>query len=274
MDTLRFADAYAAYSDAYAITRDTALLYNMGRALQALNRFPEALTKLEAFQAVASPELLAKVPKLGQLILDLRKQVSTLKVAANVPDARVLVRSTVMGKLPLAEPLRLTAGQAEIEVEADGYFPFHTVLDLPGGGEAVVDAKLFSKSTTGLLVVRASAPGSMVYVDERRVGLAPVELNVPGGNHRIRVTNIDFRDYETTAVVATGTRKDLDVKLLPPLIVTRWWFWGSVALVGAAAGAIGYAATTERAPDRGDILPGQIKTSSFRLGVMMPVVKF
>src|SRR5215212_6386311 len=51
MDTFRFADALAAYTDAYAITKDTALLYNMGRALQALNRFPEALDKLEAFDA-------------------------------------------------------------------------------------------------------------------------------------------------------------------------------------------------------------------------------
>jgi len=273
MDALRFAEAHAAYADVYAITRDPALLYNMGRALQALNRFPEALTKLEAFQAVAPPELKAKVPRLAELITDLRGRVATLRVRADVPRGRVLVRSTVMSALPLGEPLRLSAGKAEIEVEADGYFPFHTTVDLPGGGEATVVAKLYSKATTGLLAVRASAPGSTVYVDEVRLGLAPAELNVAGGTHRVRVTNPDFRDYETTAVIAAGSRKDLDVRLLPPLVFTRWWFWGSVVLAGATAGAVAYAATTERPPGRGDIAPGQLPApNAFRGGVT--VVRF
>ncbi|APR76593.1 Hypothetical protein A7982_01940 [Minicystis rosea] len=268
MDALRFADAYAAYADVFAITRDPALLYNMGRALQALNRHPEALTKLEAFQAVAPPELKARVPRLDELIKDLRARVATLRVNANVPNGRVLVRSTVMSKLPVGEPLRLSAGKAEIEVEADGYFPFRATVDLPGGGETTVDAKLFSKSTTGLLSVRASAPGSLVFVDEQRVGLAPVELNVQSGTHRIKLKNPDFRDYETTTVINPGTRKDLDVRLLPPSVLTRWWFWGSIALAGATAGVITYAATTERSPSRGDIAPGQLPTpAAFKGGV-------
>jgi hypothetical protein len=267
MDALRYADAYAAYSDVYALTQNPVLLYNMGRALQALNRFPEALDRLEAFQVVAPPELLAKVPRLGELIADLRGRVTTLKVTSPVAGARVLVRSTVMSKLPLSTPLRLSSGKAEIEVEAEGYFPFHRAVDLPGGAEITVEANLFSKATTGLLVVSASAPGSMVYVDGQKAGLAPVELNVPGGDHRLRVTNLDFRNYETTTVVAAGTRKDVEVKLLPPLIVTRWWFWGGVTLVGVAAGVIAYAATTEKAPGRGDIAPGNISVQAVPKGI-------
>jgi hypothetical protein len=268
MDSLRFADAYGAYADVYAITRDPALLYNMGRALQALNRYPEALTKLEAFEAAAPPELKARVPRLSQLIKDLRGKVATLSIECSVKNARVLVRNTVMGKLPLAEPLRLREGVAEVEVEAEGHFPYRTTVTLPGGGKAKVVAKLFSKTTTGLLAIRASAPGSVVFVDEQRAGIAPVELNVPGGTHRVKIKNPDFRNYETTTVVPSGSRKELDVKLLPPSVLTRWWFWGSIALAGATAGVIGYAATTERSPSRGDIAPGQLKApAAFRGGV-------
>jgi hypothetical protein len=267
MDALRYADAYAAYSDVYAITLDPALLYNMGRALQALNRYPEALDRLEAFQVVAPPDLQARVPRLAELIADLRGRVTTLKVTSDVPGARVLVRSTVMSKLPLATPLRLSSGRAEVEVEADGYFTFHRTVDLPGGSEITVEAKLYSKATTGLLVVNASAVGSTVYVDAAKAGLAPVEMNVPGGAHRIRVTNFDFRDYETITVVDAGKRKDLDVKLLPPLVVSRWWFWTGIALAGATAGVAAYAATTERAPSRGDIAPGQLRAPSAWHGV-------
>ena len=262
MDALRFADAHAAYADVYALTLDPALLYNMGRALQALNRYPEALDRIEAFAKVAPPELRARVPRLAELIADLRARVTSLQVTSPVGGARLLVRSTVMSKLPLAEPLRLTSGKAEVEVEAEGYFPFHTTVDLPGGGETTVAAKLFSKSTTGLLVVNASAPGSTVFVDDQKAGLAPVEINVPGGTHRVRVKNFDFREYETTTVIAAGDRKDLDVKLLSPLIVTRWWFWGSIAAAAVTAGVIGYALTTERAPDLGDIAPGRVRAPS------------
>jgi len=173
-----------------------------------------------------------------------------------------------VGKLPLPDPLRLSSGKADIEVEAEGYFPFHKTIDLPGGGAASIDAKLYSKSTTGLLAVGASAPGSVVFVDDQRAGLAPVELNVSGGTHRVRVKNPDFRDYETTTVIAAGSRKELDVKLLPPSILTRWWFWGSLALAGATAGVVAYAATTEKAPGRGDIAPGQLRApSALRGGV-------
>ena len=262
MDSFRFLDAYGAYADVFAITREPALLYNMGRALQALNRHPEALTKLEAFQAVAPPELKARVPKLGELIKDLRGRVATLQIKCDAPNARVLVRGTVMGKLPLADPLRLGAGVAEIEIEAEGRFPYRTTVDLPGGGAITVEAKLFSKTTTGILAVRASAPGSVVFVDESRAGIAPVELNIAGGTHRIRIKNPDFRNYETSTVVTTGARKELDVMLLPPSVLTRWWFWGSIALAGATAGVIGYAATTERAPSKGDIAPFQLKAPS------------
>src|SRR5690349_16846814 len=76
MEALQYADALAAYSDAHAITRDPALLYNMGRALQALNRFPEALDKLDAFELAASPELKARVPRLPKLIAEIRQRVS------------------------------------------------------------------------------------------------------------------------------------------------------------------------------------------------------
>jgi hypothetical protein len=267
MDVLRFADAYGAYADVYAVTLDPALLYNMGRALQAMNRFPESLDRLADFDRLAPPALKARVPKLRELIAEVRARVTTLRVTCRVAEARVLVRSTVMSKLPLSEPLRLNAGKAVIEVEAEGYFPFHVAVDLPGGGDTTVEAKLFSKSTTGLLVVNASAPGSTVFVDELKQGLAPVEVNVPGGTHRVLVKNFDFRDYETTTVIPAGDRKDLDVKLLPPLIVTRWWFWTGIAVLGAGAGVLGYALTTERAPDHGTIAPGQVRPpSSFKVG--------
>lgn len=262
MDSFRFADALAAYSDAYTITKDTALLYNMGRALQALNRYPEALDKLEAFQQTASPELRERVPRLPKLIAELRQRVSTLTIRTNVEGARIVVRSSVIGKAPLEKPVRLAAGPAEIEIDAEGYFPGKKIVELPGGAELTVDLNLFSKSTTGVLAVKASAPGAEVLVDGKRIGVAPLEMNVAKGTHKVVVKHPDYRVYETSAVVEAGGTKRVEAALQSASIATRWWFWTTVGVVVAAGTAVTIAALTPRPPDSGTIAPGQIEIPS------------
>lgn len=270
MEALRFADALAAYSDAYAVTNNVALLYNMGRALEALNRFPEALEKLTAFETSAPAELKARVPRLVPLIADLRKRVATLVIRTNVEGARIYVRNVVVGKSPLSDPLAFVAGPAEIEVDAEGYFPAKKTLDLAGGTEQTLSFDLFSRATTGVLVVRASEKAAEVFVDDKRIGVAPIELNVEQGTHRILVRHPDFRSFETSAVVPAGSNKTVTASLQNKSVATKWWFWTGVGGVVAAGAAITFAAVTERSPDSGTIAPGVISTGS--IGVGAPVL--
>jgi hypothetical protein len=271
MDAFRFTDALAAYNEAYAITKNVALLYNMGRALQALNRFPEALDKLEAFNAAASAELKERVPRLPKLIAELHQRVSSLTITTNVKGARVVVRNTVVGNAPFDKPLRLTAGPAEIEIDAEGYFPAKKTVELPGGSDISVNLPLFSKATTGVLSVNASAKGAEVSVDGKRIGVAPLELNVPKGAHRIVIKHPDFRVYETSTIVDAGRTKTVNAALQPPSIVTRWWFWTGVGVVAAAGAATAIAYVSPRAADRGSIAPGQFTIPSPPAGSPMVI---
>jgi PEGA domain len=262
MDALRYADALADYSDAYAVTQDPALLYNMGRALEALNRIPEALEKLEAFDATASAELKARVPRVPKLIAEMRGRVCALTVRTNVDGARVLVRSTVIGKSPLAGPIKLLAGPADIEIEADGYFPAKKSVKLDGGSALALDFALFSRATTGVLSVTTKAAGAEVLVDDKRIGIAPVELNVTKGTHRVVVKHPDFRVFETSAVVPAGGSKSVTAILQPPSVATRWWFWTAVGAAAVAGATVAIVATKERSPDTGTIAPGQLTPTS------------
>src|SRR5262249_10943684 len=121
--------------------------------------------------------------------------------------------------------------------------------------------------TTGLLAVKASATGAEVFVDGKRIGVAPVELNVPKGQHRVVVRHPSFRVYETSAVVPAGGSKSVMAALQSPPVVTRWWFWTTVGVVVAAGVAITVAAVTERSPDTGTIAPGQLHTSGMSRGI-------
>lgn len=258
MDALRYTDALAAYQEAYALAGEPALLYNEGRALEALDRFPEALVQLEAFDARAPPELKKRVVGIEAHIVEVRKRVSTVKLTCNVPAARVIVRRTVTGTTPLPGPLKLTAGPAVIEVEADGYVPFTRTVDLPGGETLSLEATLVQKATMGILIVEASDAGAVVSIDGARAGVSPVEVPASAGTHRISVQHPDHPSVETVAFVTAGEKNVFRVTLSRPSIVTRWWFWtslGAVLATGAGIG-IGVAATTEKAHGSGSILPG------------------
>lgn len=269
MEALRYADALAGYGEAYTITKDPALLYNMGRALQALNRFPEALEKLEAFEAAASPELKARVPRLQKLIAEIRARVSALTVHTNVEGARILVRNTVVGKSPLSAPLKLESGKAEIEIEAEGYFPGKKTVELPGGSELRVDIDLFSRNTTGILSVQASAKGAEVLVDGKRIGIAPLELNVAKGTHTVVVRHPSYRVYETSAVVPAGGSKTVVATLQDTSIAKKWWFWTAAGALVTAGVVVTVAAVVERPPDSGTIAPGQLPTASVHGGAAL-----
>jgi len=270
MEAFRFADALHAYPHAYAIRNNVERLYNMGRAPEALNRFPQALENLPAFEASAPPELKARVPRLPQLIADLRKHVTTLVIRTNVEGARILVRNIVVGKSPLTAPLSLVAGPADIEIDAEGFFTRKKKLDLVGGTEQTISVDLYSRATTGILIVKASEKGSEVFVDNQRIGIAPIDMNVEPGTHRITVRNPEFRVLETTAVVPAGDVKTVTASLQSKSIATKWWFWTGVGAVVAAGTAVTIAAVTERAPDTGTIAPGVISTETF--GFSSPVL--
>ncbi len=253
-------EALEAYKQAYEASRDPALLYNMGRALEALEDYPAALARYEDFARQASPELRARVPKLDETIIALRGRVSRLSVTCNVPGARVLVREKTVGEtLARGEALvvPLGAGSAVLEVDADGYNPFQRSIVLPGGGPLAVDVQLVRRAVAGMLVVASEPRGASVFVDDKELGNAPVEASVGAGTHRVVVHLSGYLDKATSVVVGVGERRvvTLDLGQTTPIAKT-WWFWTGIGAVVATGVIVTYAALTERGPGSGSIQPG------------------
>ena len=113
MQAKHYEQALAAYERASELEAHPILLFNRGRALQALNRYPEALDAIAAFREQASPELAAKAGNLDELVANLRQHVSSLEIIAAVPGARVMLDGKSLGVTPLAQPLRVNAGRVE-----------------------------------------------------------------------------------------------------------------------------------------------------------------
>ncbi|MBX3233350.1 MAG: PEGA domain-containing protein [Labilithrix sp.] len=257
-DAREFDEAAKAYEEAYEASKDPALLYNQGRAYQSMTRFPEALERIERFQAEASPALRARVPRLDELLAQLRAKVAVLDVRASVPSARVVVDTRVVGDVAGTGTFRVNAGRARVEITSDGYLPFTKDVDLAAGATTVVEAKLVSRKEGGILVVKSNTSGAAVAIDGKPSGQTPAELVLLAGPHSVTLSREGFRSVTASSVVDAGQTKELYVPLDKSApIFEKWWFWTAAGAVVVVAGIVVVALVTEKGTPSGSIPPGQ-----------------
>ena len=259
MLNLQYQEAFDLYEKAYALSKDPALHYNRGRALAALNRFPEALQMFEAFERDAPATLKAKVPDLADFVNQIRQKVATITIQVVPSGATIRLGDVVLGQAPL-DKRQVNAGKTKVVITAEGYAPLEQEVDLPGGKETTLDLKLTPKDRRGTLVVK-SVTGALVKVDGKPAGHVPTEIRLDPGTHEIVLDHPDYYASSSKVVVGVGERKEVDLPLEEvPAVYETWWFWtiiGGVAVTGGAIG-VGVALTTERGPDEGSIDPGSI----------------
>lgn len=260
MQELRYADALGLYKQAYELNADPAILYNQGRALQAVGDYPEALERLESFKRVAPPDVRSKVPDLDGLISEIAARVSHVVFRCTPMDARVAVRERLVADACKGEPIALRAGPATIEIAAEGHEPYRETLELSPGATATVGKPLVERRTESILSVRTRPPGSLVFLDGRPLGPAPIEFRAAPGSHSVLVRHEGYLDQELPVVLQAGERRDLDVPLrMPPAITSRWWFWTAIGSAVAGGAVLGMALASEKSAPSGSFSPGQVR---------------
>ncbi len=259
-DAKKYQEALALYDQSYALVPQVSIFYNRGRVYQYLGQYPRAEEELTHFDTEAPPDLKAKVPGFAAILADVHAHVATVHVVCSVAGARVLVGSMDMGATPLPD-VHVNAGQQKVEVLADGYYPFHEMIALPGGQTTAVNVELASRDRHGLLVVRSALGGTAVAIDGHAIGIAPTESTLDQGPHAVAVTHEGYADANTHIFLRAGERKELELSpLTKPSIFSRWWFWtitGAVVVSGAAVVSY-FALTTEKSGSSGDFSPGAV----------------
>lgn len=267
MDNIRYEEALAKYREAYAISASPALLYNMGRALEALARYPEALESLRAFDAKAPPDIHAKVPNLDKLITEIEGRTCVLSVEANA-GATVKLGDVVLGKAPLAS-VRVNAGKkVKIEILLEGFEVEAREVELPGRGEVKIKIALVPKDKSGVLAIDSPVKGATIFVDEMPPRQVPTEVRVAAGKHTIKLTAAGYRDNVIDVEVVAGERRPIIIEPGEPPVYERWWFWTTIGVVvaGGVAGGVAAAYLIEGPPDEGTINPCQVKVQADDVG--------
>lgn len=157
---IKYAEALRAYEESFRLVPSPALHYNRGRAFEALERLPEAISAYELFLAQAPAELRAKTPALAAHVAELRQRTASLTLDVDVEGARVLLRGSVLGTAPM-KPVRVVAGTGVLEVEADGYAPYKTDVTLPGGGELTVRVHLVPRASSAPAAATSPTPAAV-----------------------------------------------------------------------------------------------------------------
>jgi hypothetical protein len=262
MDTFRYEDALGKYDAAYKLKADPALLYNQGRALEGLGRFPDALDKLLDFQAKAPKDLLARLGEaLEKNIGELRGRIAILTVVVDPPGSVVRLGDRVLGEAPLTK-LRVNAGKVHFEFAKEGFFTETLDVALEGGKETPVEIKLSPRDSRATLKVTSAVAGASVVVNGTPRGQVPLELKLAPGPHLVRLEQDDFYDSESVVELAPLEQKTFSVELDSIPVTARWWFWTLLG-TGVAGGAVAttLALTLERPADTGSLNPGQILVS-------------
>lgn len=256
----RAAEALAAYMESYAARPDAAVLYNIGRAHQALADYGAALDALESFEITAPPNVRARVPGLARLLADVRQHASLLAISSAVDGATVRLDDRSLGKTPLRAPVRVNAGTATLVLEKEGFFPFQRTIALPPGAVAAFDVVLVSKLTKAIVTVRSPVAGARVAIDRRPEGTVPTEIVVAPGSHDLELTLDGYRTLRTSVAVAAGETRTLELSLETEAPITKkWWFWTGLGVLAVGATITVVALTTERSPSSGNVDPGRIR---------------
>ena len=110
------------------------------------------------------------------------------------------------------------------------------------------------------MISTTTPTSSLVIVDGRGLGSAPVDVALPAGRHALVVRHQGYEDSSVDVTLEEGQRRRLDLTLTPPKPITqKWWFWTGIGAVVVGGTVLTYALLTSRDPPSGSIAPGQVR---------------
>lgn len=114
-------EALEAFRSAWSTSHELRALAQMALAEQALGRWVDAERDLAAVMTSRNdPWVRSHARPLADSLVAIRQHITQLDVRSDVVGAEVLVGGTVVGTLPLAEPIHVASGTVEFTVRAPG----------------------------------------------------------------------------------------------------------------------------------------------------------
>lgn len=122
------------FEKAYQLVHTPHAAGQLGLAEQALGRWEDAELHLsEAIRTAGDPWVAKNRAVLDQALVTIQAHLGRIEVIGDPEGAAVSLNGRAVGKLPLAQPVRVSAGQVDVEMHAVGYLPVQRTVSIVGG---------------------------------------------------------------------------------------------------------------------------------------------
>jgi PEGA domain len=126
--------ALALLLQAYGAGRAPRATGQLGLCEQALGRWADAEVYItEALKAESDPWVKKSRRALEDALVIVKSHIARVEIEGEPPGAEIWVNGTLAGKLPLASPVRVSAGEVEVELRAPGFVREAKTMHLEAG---------------------------------------------------------------------------------------------------------------------------------------------
>jgi hypothetical protein len=198
------------FDQSYKLGGRHTALRNLAQSYRELKRFGEAYTAFSRLLSVHAAQLkTAEKDEYSRVLSELKLLTGALLVTTS-EGAEIFIDGRKIGVAPLDAPIRVNAGGRKVRVTKPGFEPFEQEVAVGSDESRAVQADLQGEIVTGHLVVRErKGAGVNVLVDDKDMGPAPWEGDLPPGQHTVELKGPKASAPKQTIDVALKGRAEL-----------------------------------------------------------------
>jgi hypothetical protein len=180
--------AASEFDQSYKLGGRPTALRNLAQSYRELKRFGEAYEAFSRLLSTHAAQLKAAEKQEYTRVLDELRLLTGSLLVSTTAGAEILIDGQRVGVAPVEAPKRVNAGGRKVRVTLSGFEPFEQEFPVGSDENRKVEAVLQPEIRTGRLVVRErSGAAVQVYVDDKEMGPAPWEGDLPPGPHAIEL---------------------------------------------------------------------------------------
>jgi hypothetical protein len=234
-----FAGAATKYSQAYDLSKDPRLLFNLAICEKNLRHYARTQGLLVHYEhdlgARIAPDDRATV---DAALAAIRNLVGTVRLAVTEAGATVLVDGQPVGTTPVEASLLLDLGEHTLSVKKAGFVTSEQTVKVAGGNETAVALTMAIETHTAQLLVVAEAE-AIVTVDGKGAIKGRFDGKVASGVHTVVVTEPGKLAYKAEIDLKDGETRSVNVTLESEKHGGSVWPWvagGAAVVAGAVVG--------------------------------------
>lgn len=249
----QWSEALLHFEQAQSIKPSPVAVFNIGYCQRAMGRY--VLAKAAFDKALADPAGMpeAQLEEAKTYTKELEEQLARVKITIDPPTTRIAIDGRPLVPLNAGDNKVLVAGVAPAGEGTTPAFPvFEVVIDpgphliaasFPGHANVLLNRTILAKSREEIplklselpatIHVESDQPRSVVMLEGRDVGLAPVDITRPAGRYKVQVQKKGFQSYEAVLTLTPGQKANMTARMTleKQPITQKWWFWGGAAAI-------------------------------------------